>query len=371
MLCGSGIRKRLSGRRAARRLLAMLATVPPWFRRHARPTETIFFGGGGRGHRVSYPNRSVPVSGPAFAAHWPDTDRRCADAMRRYVICATCCRRAVRKRTFTQIRIRVYMPLCTGETLLADSFLRERGVWPPSQILSLRVYNMPTVSPISRPRLLVVHSVYRLYSGKRVCAQCLQTMHSVHRLYVYANAYTRKHRVYVYAYTCTCVYARIRTYLRRRVCACTVGRLTHTTAPLSQRRLKYSRRAGDDWLRAANGPVTATAVEYRSPVAVAAPRVAVPEGLRRPQAQHAVNGYNVVLSTAPSVPHLFGGSGLVSPAGGRPLRRVPPPPPPRSPVQAPSAHSAARRLVDVCTGDVRSGGRPSSNGRLATPTAQP
>ena len=39
----------------------------------------------------------------------------------------------------------------------------------------------------------MVHSVYRLYPGKRVCAQCLQTTHSVHRLYVYACA-----RVYIY-----------------------------------------------------------------------------------------------------------------------------------------------------------------------------
>ena len=62
----------------------------------------------------------------------------------------------------------------------------------------------------------MVHSVYRLYSGKRVCyklctvstnyaqglqtmpkgyiyAQCLQTMHSVYRLYVYTYTYTRIH----------------------------------------------------------------------------------------------------------------------------------------------------------------------------------
>ena len=51
--------------------------------------------------------------------------------------------------------------------------LGEGGLRPPSQILALRVYNMPTVSTISRPRLLVVHSVYRpqtalpLYAGKR------------------------------------------------------------------------------------------------------------------------------------------------------------------------------------------------------------
>ena len=36
------------------------------------------------------------------------------------------------------------------------------SLWPPSGILSLHIYNMLTVSTISRPRLLVVHSVHAL-----------------------------------------------------------------------------------------------------------------------------------------------------------------------------------------------------------------
>ena len=63
-------------------------------------------------------------------------------------------------------------PLYAGKRL-QRTVLGEGGLRPPSQILALRVYNMPTVSTISRPRLLVVHSVYRpqtalpLYAGKR------------------------------------------------------------------------------------------------------------------------------------------------------------------------------------------------------------
>ena len=51
-------------------------------------------------------------------------------------------------------------PLCAGKRW-QRTVLGEGGLRPPSQILALRVYNMPTVSTISRPRLLVVHSVYR------------------------------------------------------------------------------------------------------------------------------------------------------------------------------------------------------------------
>ena len=64
------------------------------------------------------------------------------------------------------------LPLCAGKRW-QWTVLGEGGLRPPSQILALRVYNMPTVSTISRPRLPVVHSVYRpqtahpLYAGKR------------------------------------------------------------------------------------------------------------------------------------------------------------------------------------------------------------
>ena len=54
---------------------------------------------------------------------------------------------------YAYTRIRVYMPLCTGKRRSRTVFWG-RGAF---QILSLRVYNMQ----ISRPRLLVVHSVYR------------------------------------------------------------------------------------------------------------------------------------------------------------------------------------------------------------------
>ena len=96
---------------------------------------------------------------------------------------------------------------CARVNTVSGPFFREGG-----QILSLRVYNMPTVSTISRPRLLVVHSVYRLYPGKCECAQCLQTMQSVCRLYAYAYMYTLIRRVYV-AYT----YTRIHDYAYTRV----------------------------------------------------------------------------------------------------------------------------------------------------------
>ena len=64
-------------------------------------------------------------------------------------------------------------PLYAGKRL-QRTVLGEGGLRPPSQILALRVYNMPTVSTISRPRPPVVHSVYRpqtahpLYAGKRL-----------------------------------------------------------------------------------------------------------------------------------------------------------------------------------------------------------
>ena len=133
-------------------------------------------------------------------------------------------------------------------------------------ILSLCVYNIRTVSTTCARCTPPMHSVYRLYPGKRVRAQCLQTAHSVYklctvstcmhsvyrlcsgkrtcaqclqsgaqclhvilytRLYVYADSlyrdgvsihtyvYTRI-RVYVYAhirmYMCTCILIRVHVY---------------------------------------------------------------------------------------------------------------------------------------------------------------
>ena len=60
-------------------------------------------------------------------------------------------------------------PLCAGKRW-QQTVLGEGGLRPPSQILALRVYNMPTVSTISRPRLLVVHSVYRPQTAHTLCA---------------------------------------------------------------------------------------------------------------------------------------------------------------------------------------------------------
>ena len=98
------------------------------------------------------------------------------------------------------IRICVYTYTCPCARVNAVSrpFFRERGPRPPSQILSLHVYNMPTVSTISRPRLLVVHSVYRLYPGKREYAQCPQTMQSVYKLCTVSTGYAQVN-VYVHS----------------------------------------------------------------------------------------------------------------------------------------------------------------------------
>ena len=117
-------------------------------------------------------------------------------------------------------------PLYAGKRL-QRTVLGEGGLRPPSQILALRVYNMPTVSTISRPRLLVVHSVYRpqtahpLCAGKRwqrtvlgeakywhfastTCRQCLQLVYSVYMcvcvcvyIYIYIHTY-----IHIYTYIC-------------------------------------------------------------------------------------------------------------------------------------------------------------------------
>ena len=58
---------------------------------------------------------------------------------------------------------------CVRVNDVSGPFLGEGGLRPPSQILALRVYNMPAVSTISRPRLLVVHSVYRPQTAILLC----------------------------------------------------------------------------------------------------------------------------------------------------------------------------------------------------------
>ena len=121
-------------------------------------------------------------------------------------------------------------PLYAGKRW-QQTVLGEGGLRPPSQILALRVYNMPTVSTISRPRLLVVHSVYRpqtahtLCAGKRLkrtvlgeakywhfasttCRQCLQLVYSVYMcvcvcVYIYIYIYIYIHTyIHIYTYIC-------------------------------------------------------------------------------------------------------------------------------------------------------------------------
>ena len=98
-----------------------------------------------------------------------------------------------RRGLYGYARIRVYAYTCLFARVNAVSglFFREGGLPPPSQILCLRIYNVPTVCTISKPRLLVVHSVYGPYPGKRVCAQWPQTIHSVYKLYTLSNNYTQ------------------------------------------------------------------------------------------------------------------------------------------------------------------------------------
>ena len=74
-------------------------------------------------------------------------------------------------------------------------------------MLSLRVCNMPTVSTISRPRLLVVHSVYKLQTIGPLCTgkRCCSPIHNVH-------AYTQTpytNMVLVYTQTETRAYVHI------------------------------------------------------------------------------------------------------------------------------------------------------------------
>ena len=132
--------------------------------------------------------------------------------------------------------MRVYAYTCPRARVntVSGPFFEEGGLRAPSQKLSLCAYNMPTVSTISGPGLLVVHSIYRLYSGKRACALCLQTMH---RVYVYAQClqvstgYTYKH-IRVYEVYTKCIRIRVYMYTRIRAYACISARLAGAqTAP--------------------------------------------------------------------------------------------------------------------------------------------
>ena len=113
-------------------------------------------------------------------------------------------------------------PLYAGKRL-QRTVLGEGGLRPPSQILALRVYNMPTVSTISRPRLLVVHIVYRhqtahpLYAGKRwqrtvLGEGGLRPPSQILALRVY-NMPTVSTISLQCIYMCVCVYIYICTYI--------------------------------------------------------------------------------------------------------------------------------------------------------------
>ena len=52
----------------------------------------------------------------------------------------------------------------------------------PSSILFLWDYNMCTASTKCARSTPPIHNVYRLHPGQRACAQCLQTVRSVHKL---------------------------------------------------------------------------------------------------------------------------------------------------------------------------------------------
>ena len=58
---------------------------------------------------------------------------------------------------------------CAWVNDLSGPMFWEVGLWPISQILSLRVYDVPTVSTISRHRLIGAESVYRLHTAMPMC----------------------------------------------------------------------------------------------------------------------------------------------------------------------------------------------------------
>ena len=74
----------------------------------------------------------------------------------------------------TRVYIYTYTCPCAWVNAVSRPFFREGGLSFPN--LSTCVYNMPTVSTISRPCLLVVQSVHRLCNLSTNYAQCLQTL---------------------------------------------------------------------------------------------------------------------------------------------------------------------------------------------------
>ena len=120
---------------------------------------------------------------------------------------------------------------CPWVNDVSELFFREAGRSPLSQMVSLSVYNMPTVSTISRPSLLVVHSAYRLNPGNvylhsvymyAQCLQAIQWLQYTQCKHIYTSSFFRygaHSRVHVYGrmrshiYTCASR-IRIRVYMR-------------------------------------------------------------------------------------------------------------------------------------------------------------
>ena len=96
-----------------------------------------------------------------------------------------------------RVYVYAYSCPCARVNAVSGPFFRERGRHIVRNIASSRLQHAD-VSTISRPHLLVVHSVCRLYSGTLVCAQCLQTTHSVYKLCKVSIDYTyTRIRVYI------------------------------------------------------------------------------------------------------------------------------------------------------------------------------
>ena len=93
------------------------------------------------------PCSKAPVTAQSLLSNGPPCGSLCMHRVSRAVrICAY----------IRRVYAYTYTCPCAGVNAVRGPFFREAGLWPPSQILSLCVYNMPTVSTIRRPRLPVV-----------------------------------------------------------------------------------------------------------------------------------------------------------------------------------------------------------------------
>ena len=58
---------------------------------------------------------------------------------------------------------------CARLNTISIPFSGEGGLWPPSQILAFRIYNMQTMSTISRPCFLGADGVCKLQATMNMC----------------------------------------------------------------------------------------------------------------------------------------------------------------------------------------------------------